>query len=103
WLVLGAILLLTVFFGRFYCGWICPLGFYLDLTTLAQKHLKVKHLTMSEELNVHLHYLRYLLAAMVLIYPVAYGFLQVSVWLKFAQLESPFTPLTTYFLGPMET
>jgi ferredoxin-type protein NapH len=31
-LVSGSILLvLTLFFGRFFCGWICPFGFFLDL------------------------------------------------------------------------
>jgi len=102
WLVLGSILLMTVFFGRFFCGWICPLGFYLDLTTLAQKSLGVKHLKMSDNVNLHLHHLRYLFATMVLVYPFAFG-VSASVLQKFVLFEAPFKPLITYFLGPMDT
>jgi len=30
--VLLVILLSTIFLGRFFCGWICPFGFYMDQT-----------------------------------------------------------------------
>ena len=103
WLVLGSILLLTVFFGRFFCGWICPMGFYLDLTTLAQKSLRVKHLTLPDHVNKYLHSLRYLFATIVFAYPLTFGIFQSQVWLHFALMQAPFKPLVIYFLGPMET
>ena len=36
------ILLLGIFGGVFYCGWICPMGFFQDLTTLIAKKIKIK-------------------------------------------------------------
>jgi ferredoxin-type protein NapH len=102
WLVLDSILLSTVFFGRFFCGWICPLGFYLDLTTYAQRLVGVRHLTMPRRVNDSLQLLRYFLACMVLIFPITFGLLQVGVWVQFALMDGPFKPLIIYFLGPLE-
>ena len=34
------ILLLGIFGGPFYCGWICPMGFFQDLTTLIAKKIQ---------------------------------------------------------------
>ena len=31
------ILVATFFSGRFFCGWICPFGFYMDLVALVRK------------------------------------------------------------------
>ena len=41
------ILLLGIFGGVFYCGWICPMGFFQDLTTLIAKKIKIKQKTLS--------------------------------------------------------
>ena len=102
WLVLGVVFGMTIFFGRFFCGWICPLGLYLDLVTLAQKSLKVRYWTFSGRVNEAISKLRYVLAAFVLIFPFFYGALDIKVWASFFLLQDPFKPLILYFLGPME-
>jgi polyferredoxin len=101
-LVLGVIFLSTIFFGRFFCAWLCPLGFYLDLVTLAQKAVKVPHKEFSDRVNLAMHRLRYPLAVFVIAFPIYFGALNAKVWSAFFQLQDPFKPLIIYFLAPLE-
>ena len=94
--------MMTLLFGRFFCAWLCPLGFYLDLVTLARKSVKLHHRVFSERVNKAMHWLRYPLAAFVLVFPVYYGALSIVTWNAFFQLQDPFKPLIVYFLGPLE-
>ena len=61
-LIVGA----TAILGRFFCGWICPFGFYMDLVTLLRRWLRIRHWNLSESLNYNLHKLRYLVALAIL-------------------------------------
>jgi ferredoxin-type protein NapH len=101
-LVLGVVFLVTIFFGRFFCGWLCPLGFYLDLITILRKSFGVQYRTFSERVNLEMHQLRYPLAAFVLIFPLYFGALNIGTWSSFFQLQGQFKPLIVYFLGPFE-
>jgi len=103
YLVLGIIFLLTIFFGRFFCGWICPFGFYMDLITLLRKPFKIRHRTLSERLNKALHKLRYVIAASVLTLPFFIGPLDPNVWSSLFLFQGAFKPLIIFFLGPLET
>ena len=38
--VLIVILSMTIFLGRFFCGWLCPFAFIMDLESLLRKALK---------------------------------------------------------------
>jgi len=53
--LLSLILGITFLSGRFFCGWICPLGLYMDTVTLLRKKLRIRHWTLSERLNLGLH------------------------------------------------
>ncbi|MCX8153627.1 MAG: 4Fe-4S binding protein, partial [Candidatus Bathyarchaeota archaeon] len=40
--VLGALFVLSLLLGKFFCGWICPFGLYMDLLSRARKALRIK-------------------------------------------------------------
>lgn len=67
--VLIIILTMTIVLGRFYCGWICPFGLYMDLLTLLRRALKIRYRILSDKLNRSLHYLRYILIVFFIIMP----------------------------------
>jgi len=67
------ILVATVFTGRFFCGWMCPFGFYMDLVALLRKSFKVRYLTLPDNVNRALHRLRYVIAAVILVSPLFFG------------------------------
>ncbi|MGD9130146.1 MAG: 4Fe-4S binding protein [Candidatus Bathyarchaeota archaeon] len=65
-LIILTIIGATLFLGRFFCGWICPLGFYMDLITLLRRSLKIGYWALPERLNRALHKIRYVLAFIIL-------------------------------------
>jgi polyferredoxin len=60
---------LTIFLGRFFCGWLCPMGLILDIETLARRSLKIRHRILPNKLNIALHKGRYLIALVFLLTP----------------------------------
>jgi len=101
-LVFGAIVVMTIFFGRFFCGWICPFGLYMDLITLLRKACKIRYWNLSEKVNKYLHKLRYVIVAFILILPFLLGALDPNIWNSFLLFHGPFKDLTIVFLGPLE-
>jgi len=68
-IVLIVILAMPIILGRFFCGWICPFGLYMDLITVVRKAFKIRHRDLSERLNKFLHTFRYVLLLIFLILP----------------------------------
>ncbi len=101
-LTFGAIVLVTVVLGRFFCGWICPFGLYMDFITLVRKATKIRHRNLPENVNRYLHTLRYFIVAAVLTLPFFVGPFDPLVWRSFLYFRDPFTPLIVFFLGPLE-
>jgi NosR/NirI family nitrous oxide reductase transcriptional regulator len=101
-LVLGAIIVVTIVFGRFFCGWICPFGLYMDLITVVRTSLKIRYWKLSERLNNALNILRYAIVAGVLALPFFYDPLSTQVWRSFLLFQNQFKPLIVFFLGPLE-
>jgi len=99
--VLAVVFTATLFVGRFFCGWICPFGFYMDLITMARKALKIRYWNMPEKLNRYLHKLRYGLLAVFLVAPL---FLLSTVNAQTGTLAvfllGPFNP-PRILLGPL--
>ncbi len=100
--LLGIIFLATLFTGRFFCGWLCPFGFYMDLIALCRKVMRIRYFSLPERLNRALHRLRYVIAAVILVLPLAIG-VQSYEWTspRFLYLTGPFKPLNL-LLGPLE-
>jgi len=101
-LVLGVIVVVTIVFGRFFCGWICPFGLYMDFITLLRKYFRISYWNLSERVNEYLHKLRYMIVAAVLILPFFFNPLDPEVWRSFMLFQGPFNPLIVFFLGPLE-
>jgi polyferredoxin len=101
-LVLGAIIVVTIVLGRFFCGWICPFGLYMDLITLLRTSLKTRYWKLSERVNNALNILRYAIVAAILALPFFVGPFNPQVWHSFMLFEGTFKPLIVFFLGPLE-
>jgi ferredoxin-type protein NapH len=71
--VFGIIIVASVLLGRFFCGWVCPFGLYLDLMTRLRKALKVKRRLFSDRFNERFHQLSYVILALIIILSVVFG------------------------------
>jgi len=64
--IVAFILIMTLVLGRFFCGWICPFGLYMDVLTLIRKALKIRYRIIPDKLNKVLHNLRYAIVGLFL-------------------------------------
>jgi polyferredoxin len=98
-----AIFALTIFSGRFFCGWICPFGFYMDLVALVRQKLGVRYRVLPNKLNSALHSLRYVIAAVILISPLFLGALNITPFSASEAefLRGPYRPIDI-LLSPLE-
>jgi len=99
--LLLAIFLMTIFLGRFFCGWICPFGLYMDLLTYIRKAFKIRYRKLPESLNRGLNKLRYVILLFFLILPFLLGPIESWQWPLVLFLWEPFRPLMV-LLSPLE-
>lgn len=71
--IVGLIIIMSVLLGKFFCGWICPFGLYMDLVTKLRKGLKIKHKNFSEGFNEKFHQLGYVILALIILICVFLG------------------------------
>ena len=115
--VLAVILIFPIVLGRFFCGWICPFGLYMDALTIIRKTLKIRYVNLSDRLNKFLHNFRYVLLLFFLILPIilslieppsSFNSLSIMVLLFAGPFEhlgillGPLVPLITPWKGPLE-
>jgi ferredoxin-type protein NapH len=100
-LVVAVILLMTIPLGRFFCGWICPFGFYMDLISQLRKALRIRYRLIPEKLNGALNRLRYVILAFFLILPFVLGPIADWQYQFIYFLTGPFKPYSI-LLGPLE-
>jgi ferredoxin-type protein NapH len=72
-IVFGLVIIMSIILGRFFCGWICPLGLYMDLLTRLRKLFHSRHLSFSEKTNTALGQSRYIIIAAFLVLSVIFG------------------------------
>jgi polyferredoxin len=116
-IVLIVILVMPIVLGRFFCGWLCPFGLYMDAITLIRKAFKVRYRNLPEKLNKFLHNFRYMLLLFFLIIPFILSLIDPSPSLDSATLMallfagpfrplgvllSPVIPLIVPWVGPLE-
>jgi len=72
-IVFGLVIVMAIVLGRFFCGWICPFGLYMDLMTRLRKTFKKRYWKLSEGVNTGLRQLRYVIIAAFLILSFVFG------------------------------
>ncbi len=103
--VLIALFVMSLFIGRFFCGWLCPFAFIMDLESLLRKALKIRYRIIPDKLNKILHKSRYIILLFFLFLPIALWILDPPPNINFAVLEAqllagPFRPYSI-LLAPM--
>ena len=94
--ILAFILIMTIILGRFFCGWICPFGLYMDLFTLIRKALKIRYIIISDRFNKLLHNLRYVLVIFFL------GLAAILYMIDTPSTSELLTLMVLLFAGPFE-
>ena len=95
-LIVAVILMLPIVLGRFFCGWICPFGLYMDALTLIRKTFQIRYRLLPDKLNKLLHNFRYVLLLLFLI---------LALILSLTEQPSTLNHLTlmaSLFAGPFE-
>jgi len=100
-LILAAIFVLSIFWGRLFCGWLCPFGFYMDLTAVVRKAFKARYWNIPDKLNKALDKLRYAILAFFLCLPFMLGPIEPWQWPLVKFLVGPFKPMSV-LLSPVE-
>lgn len=65
--------LASIILGRFFCGWICPFGLYMDVLTRIRKTSWLRHLHFSEKTNAAIAQSRYIIIAFILLLSVSFA------------------------------
>src|SRR3972149_10830427 len=76
-IMLIVILVMPIVLGRFFCGWLCPFGLYMDAITLIRKAFKVRYRNLPDKLNKFLHNFRYVLLLFFLILPLIFSLTRI--------------------------
>jgi NosR/NirI family nitrous oxide reductase transcriptional regulator len=101
-IVFALIVVGTLVFGRFFCGWLCPFVLYMELLTRLRKFLRIPHLNLSERMNNALDVLRYVIIVTILILSLLLGPLHPNVWQFVIMFMGPFKSLIIVFLSPVD-
>ena len=72
-IVFGLVIGMSVLLGRFFCGWLCPFGLYMDVLTKIRNLFRIGHLSFSEKTNNILRQFRFMLIAAFLILSFIFG------------------------------
>ncbi|NLB75422.1 MAG: 4Fe-4S binding protein, partial [Crenarchaeota archaeon] len=72
-IVIATLVIASIFLGRFFCGWLCPFGLYMDVLTRIRKSIGFRYLRLSEKINVKLSQSRYIIIAVTLILSVIFA------------------------------
>lgn len=100
-LILVTIFVLSIFLGRFFCGWLCPFSLYMDLVAAVRKTLKIRYWNLPDKLNKFLNKLRYVLLIFFIFLPFMLEKIEPWQWSLAKFLMGPFKPIST-LLGPVE-
>jgi ferredoxin-type protein NapH len=72
-IVFGLVIAASIVLGRFFCGWLCPFGLYMDVISRIRKAFGKRHLSFSPNTNTALGQFRYVILALMLILSVIFG------------------------------
>jgi ferredoxin-type protein NapH len=106
---LAIILILYFSFGRFICGWMCPLGFTSDIMNYCRQKLKISRVSAPEKLKNFFVYWRYsfllflIFLSIALIIPFLEGFYMSKNFYEVACQICPSRMILPLFAGKMFT
>lgn len=66
-LILIAIIPITVFWGRFFCGYICAFGSMQEFLNFIAKKLKIKQIEIDPKIDKYLKYIKYIIIVLLII------------------------------------
>jgi len=95
-LIVAVILIMPIVLGRFFCGWICPFGLYMDVITLIRKAFQIRYRIIPDKLNKFLHNFRYVLFVLFLILALILSLIEQTSTLNRLML------MVSIFAGPFE-
>jgi ferredoxin-type protein NapH len=72
-IVFGTLIVMSIVLGRFFCGWLCPFGLYMDVLTRIRKAFKKQHLSVSPKTTTALGQSRYIIIAIFMILSIIFG------------------------------
>ena len=72
-IVLALVALAGAILGRFFCGWLCPLGLYQDVLSRVRKSLRIRHWQFSDDTSKKLSQSRYIIIAGFMILSVIFA------------------------------
>lgn len=91
--LLAIVLLLTLLFGRVFCGWICPLGTLGEWTSRLARRLKIRPRELPEAIDRPLRFLKYLVLAIIIAFTWKLGTLAwrpYDPWVAWMHLSAGF-------------
>ncbi len=98
-LVFGIVIISSILLGRFWCGWVCPFGLYLDGITRIRKAVGIKHRNFSAKFNQRFHQLAYVILALMIILSIVFGSQAIFGTQLIAGTENGGV-INTYFSAP---
>jgi len=72
-IVIGLLVIASIILGKFFCGWICPFGLYMDVLTRIRKISRLRHLQFSKKTNMAISQSRYVIIAVILILSIIFA------------------------------
>ncbi|MEM2241696.1 MAG: 4Fe-4S binding protein [Candidatus Bathyarchaeia archaeon] len=72
-IVIGLVVVVALLLGRFFCGWVCPFGLYMDLLSRLRTALKKPYKSLPKRANIALRQSRYIIIAVFMILSVMLG------------------------------
>lgn len=100
-ILLGAIIVLTFLFGRFFCGFLCALGWMQELVGKLGKLIFKRRFTIPQIIDAPMRYLKYVALVVILIFTWKLGDLIISPYdpfAAFAHISAGFGELFGEFL-----
>jgi NosR/NirI family nitrous oxide reductase transcriptional regulator len=91
---LTIVAVLSILFGRFFCGWFCAFGAFNDfLFALSQKLFPKKQSRLNQKFDSYLKYLKYVILILIIVFVWTFNLIATDAfdpWVAFAQLGNIF-------------
>jgi polyferredoxin len=87
----STVILMTIIFGRFFCGWLCAFGAFNDLIYALSKKVFKNNYRVNNKVDSILKYLKYIILLFIMVIAWTMGstlFSTVSPWDAFAQITN---------------